>query len=80
VNREQSIIIINSIVNNETNMYTVEEVIGLIYDGFDKQLCINCKHKRDTDINGNSMSGEIFCIKTARCENETFGCNRWSGE
>jgi hypothetical protein len=40
------------------------------------RLCVTCKFKRDEDLNGNTMSEEIFCTQRGKCEPRDFGCNR----
>lgn len=42
--------------------------------------CTDCNFSRDTDINGNIMSEEVFCTKSARCETIDYCCNRFESK
>ena len=75
--REQAHIIQKAIYEEDTIYYEPDELIDLIYNGFENKICAVCDFKRDTDINGNYMSSEIFCTKFARCESLDYGCNRF---
>lgn len=58
----------------ETEIY---ELVDIIYNDFESMTCENCAYKRDTDVNGNFMSNEYFCVLRARCENKDYGCNKF---
>ena len=59
------------------NCFINEFLIDKIYNDFESMTCDNCAYKRDTDVNGNFMSNEYFCVLRARCENKDFGCNKF---
>ena len=47
-----------------------------VLEEYRNRLCVTCKFKRDEDLNGNTMSEEIFCTQRGKCEPRDVGCNR----
>ena len=77
ISRNQAQVIQKAIYDGDTTIFDEQELIDIIFNSFENKNCKNCSFKRDTDINGNSMSSEIFCTKLSRCESLDYGCNRW---